>query len=64
MPAPQRVDRESAAEQLRPVEARRGCEQEPTEESVEVAHGDAEVRDLDAGGQGDDGRDLGGPPSV
>lgn len=34
VPTPQGVDRERAAKELGPVEARRGCEQEPAEESV------------------------------
>jgi len=64
MPTAQGIDRERAAQELRPIEARRSCEQEPAEESVEVAHGDAEVGDLDAGWQRHGGWDFRGSASA
>jgi hypothetical protein len=54
-PAAEDVDRVGSMEELRPVDARRGGQQKSTEESLEVAHGDAEVCDLDIGA----GEDVG-----
>jgi hypothetical protein len=36
-------------EELGPIDARCGGQQKPTEESIQVAHGDAEVCDPEAG---------------
>src|SRR6185369_9776652 len=46
-PAAEDVDRVGSMEELGPVDARCGGQQKPTEESIEVAHGDAEVGNLD-----------------